>query len=64
MVAQAQTGATIGDDLGYQQWSQYQLLLGWLREKFAEGHNVDEVEAVLAAQLCLKSARKRIIIND
>ena len=48
-MAQGQTRATIGDDLGYQQWSQYNLLLGWLREQFAEGHNVDEVEAVLVA---------------
>lgn len=49
LVAQGQSGATIGDALRYQQQSQYHLLLQWLQEQFAQGHSVDYVEALLAA---------------
>jgi hypothetical protein len=49
LVAQGQTGATIGDALRCQQKGQYHLLLEWLQEQFAQGRSVDEVEALLAA---------------
>ena len=49
LVAQGQMGATIGDALRHQQKGQYHLLLQWLKEQFAQGHSVDEVETLLAA---------------
>jgi hypothetical protein len=49
LVAHGQAGATIGDALRHQQQDQYHLLLKWLQEQFAQGHSLDEVEALLAA---------------
>jgi hypothetical protein len=49
LVDQGQVGATMGDALRYQQKSQYHLLLEWLKEQFAQGRSVNEVEALLAA---------------
>lgn len=49
LVATGQQEATIGDALRHQQSTQYHLFLEWLWEQFGQGHNVEEVEALLAA---------------
>jgi hypothetical protein len=49
LVAQGQAGATIGDALRHQQQGQYHVLLEWLKEQFALGQSVPQVEALLAA---------------
>jgi hypothetical protein len=49
LVAIGQPQPTIGDALRYQQSTQYHLFLEWLWEQFCQGHNVEEVEARLAA---------------
>ena len=49
LAASGQTGATIGDASRYQHHAHYHRLLKWLQLKLETGHNISEIENLLAA---------------
>ena len=49
LAASGQTGAPIGDASRYQHHAHYHRLLKWLQLKLETGHNISEIENLLAA---------------